>query len=176
VGSTGYKRELKKCMYFCAAYSTLSIVAVVMEVFTLLAVQFCDGEDLMALYWSTWTVMQVGGLVAMFGIILATFNQICGRKNPYVNNPFSPRPRKKKKKPACFPFLIRIHVNIHHRPWALALGTPVLVVAGIGHAMHAGMKKRVKRVREHSRSRSGSLSRSISRPRTAVSDLPISRE
>ncbi len=30
------------------------------------------------------------------------------------------------------------------RPWALALGTPVLVVAGIGHAVHGAMRKRVK--------------------------------
>jgi hypothetical protein len=71
-------------MYECALYATVSLVAVVMEVFALLALQFCDGEDLMALYWSTWTVMQVGALIAIFGILLAVFHTIRGREHPYV--------------------------------------------------------------------------------------------
>lgn len=36
------------------------------------------------------------------------------------------------------------------RPWALALGTPVLVVAGLGHLISSAMNKRVKSVRARS--------------------------
>jgi hypothetical protein len=36
----------------------------------------------MPLYWSTWTMMQVGSLIAIFGIILSVFNGLRGRNNP----------------------------------------------------------------------------------------------
>jgi hypothetical protein len=55
-----------------------------MEVYALLALQFCDGEDLMSLYWSTWTMLQLGSLVAIAGIILSVYNGIRGNKNPYA--------------------------------------------------------------------------------------------
>lgn len=77
---------MKKCIAVCSLLSVLGIVSLVMEVYALLALQFCDGEDLMSLYWSTWTTLQLGSLVAMFGIILAATNQIRGRKNPYVSS------------------------------------------------------------------------------------------
>jgi hypothetical protein len=71
-----------KCMLICGAYSAIAVVSVVMEVYALMALQFCDGEDLMPLYWSTWTMMQVGSVIAIFGIMLAIFNSLRGRKNP----------------------------------------------------------------------------------------------
>ncbi|KAK3336004.1 hypothetical protein B0T19DRAFT_25498 [Cercophora scortea] len=129
VGSSYYRKRMKRCMFICSVYSAVSVVAVVMEVFALLALQFCDGEDLMSLYWSTWTMMQVGALIAIVGILLAVFNGLRGNKNP---------------------------------PWALALGTPVLVVAGIGHAFHGSMRKRVKRVRSRTASASGQRGMSFS--------------
>ena len=145
---------MKKCMAICTVYSSVSVVAIVMEVFALMALQFCDGEDLMSLYWSTWTMLQVGALIAIFGILLSVFNGLRGNKNP---------------------------------PWALALGTPVLVVAGIGHAVHGAMRKRVQKVRSrsrHSRGRGRGMSVSSSsvgvlrgRGRsTSDLPLPISRE
>ncbi|KAL2130310.1 hypothetical protein VTI74DRAFT_6636 [Chaetomium olivicolor] len=143
-GTRGYKNKMRKCMLICSVYAAISVVAVVMEVYALMALQFCDGEDLMPLYWSTWTMMQVGSVIAIFGIMLAMFNSLRGNKNP---------------------------------PWALALGTPVLVVAGIGHAVHGAMRKRVKRVRSMSRGRRRALSAtSSSRRLDTGGDLPMSRE
>jgi hypothetical protein len=81
-GSPEHKRKMLYCMYVCSVYAAISVVAVVMEVFALMALQFCDGEDLMSLYWSTWTVMQIGSLIAIFGIVLAVFHNYCGRKHP----------------------------------------------------------------------------------------------
>ncbi|KAL2260767.1 hypothetical protein VTK26DRAFT_5142 [Humicola hyalothermophila] len=143
-GSREYKRRMQRCVMFCSIYSVIAVVAVVMEVYALLALQFCDGEDLMPLYWSTWTMLQVGSVIAIFGILLAVINTLRGNKNP---------------------------------PWALALGTPVLVVAGIGYAVHGAMRKRVRRVRSRSRSRRRrALSISSSSRRLEPTDLPISRE
>jgi hypothetical protein len=60
----------------------VSTVIVVMEAYSLLALQFCDGEDLISLYWSTWTMIQVGSLIAMVGIILAMFHSLKERQHP----------------------------------------------------------------------------------------------
>ena len=69
------------------------------------------------------------------------------------------------------------------RPWALALGTPVLVVAGIGHAVHTSIHKQISRTRSRSRSRGRrprpmSVSSGLSRLEGVVTgpDLPISRQ
>jgi hypothetical protein len=78
---------LKKCIFFCLGCTIVSTICLVMEVYTLLALQFCDGEDLMALYWSTWTMIQVGSLIAVVGIILALCHTIKDRKHPYVPYP-----------------------------------------------------------------------------------------
>lgn len=53
-----------------------------MEAYALLALQFCDGEDLMSLYWSTWTMIQVGSLIAIVGIILALCHSLRDSKHP----------------------------------------------------------------------------------------------
>ena len=53
-----------------------------MEAYALLALQFCDGEDLMSLYWSTWTMIQVGSLIAMVGIILAMLHSLKNSRHP----------------------------------------------------------------------------------------------
>ncbi|KAK4155503.1 hypothetical protein C8A00DRAFT_31638 [Chaetomidium leptoderma] len=146
-GSRRYKHKMKKCMAICSVYAVVSIVSAVMEVYALMALQFCDGEDLMPLYWSTWTMMQVGSVIAIIGIVLSSFNSLRGRKNP---------------------------------PWALALGTPILVVAGIGHAVRGAVHKRVRRVRSMSRGRrravswSGSVSSSDGRLETS-GGVPMSR-
>ena len=73
---------MTKCMAICSVYAAVSVVAVIMEVFALMALQFCDGEDLMPLYWSTWTMMQVGSVIAIMGIMLAMSNSLRGSKNP----------------------------------------------------------------------------------------------
>ncbi|KAK4457608.1 hypothetical protein QBC42DRAFT_317414 [Cladorrhinum samala] len=140
-GSREYRNRMKKCFYICGLYASISVVAVVMEVYALMALQFCDGEDLMPLYWSTWTMMQVGSLIAVFGILLSVSNSLRGRKNP---------------------------------PWALALGTPVLVVAGIGHAFHHAVRKRAVRIRSRSASRARPVSTSSSNGE--LNGVPMSRE
>jgi len=81
-GSPEHRAQMKKCMIVAGVCTAISVVAVTMESFALLALQFCDGEDLMMLYWSTWTMLQVGSVIAIFGVILAIFHSLRGRKHP----------------------------------------------------------------------------------------------
>ena len=46
-------------------------------------------------------------------------------------------------------------VLILYRPWSLALGTPVLVVAGLGHACHVGITSTAKSIRSSRRDSRG---------------------
>lgn len=108
-------KQLRLYIFLCLGCVVVSTVIVVMEAYALLALQFCDGEDLMSLYWSTWMMIQVGSLIAMVGIILAMCHSLKESKHP---------------------------------PWALALGTPVLVIAGLLHLFHNCTKKRVKKMKK----------------------------
>ncbi|KAM4066343.1 hypothetical protein HRG_000457 [Hirsutella rhossiliensis] len=116
-------RTLRTYILLCAGCVAVSTVVVVMEAFALLALQFCDGEDLMSLYWSTWTMIQIGSLIAMVGIILALLHSLWDSKHP---------------------------------PWALALGTPVLVIAGVLHLFHDCTRTRIKKMRRRSSGLNGS--------------------
>lgn len=124
-----------RCFYFALFWGVASLVIAVLEAFVLLALQFCDQEPLTSLYWSTWTVLQVGAVVAIFGISLHVRHMIKGRRHP---------------------------------PWALALGTPVLVVAGLGHYFQGKIKRKAQKI---ARSKSRSCSRS---PRGRSHEEPLS--
>jgi hypothetical protein len=69
-------------MCVCSLYALVSSVAIVFEVYALLAMQFCEGEDLMAMFWSSWMVLQVGSEVAILGILLAVYHTMRGHKHP----------------------------------------------------------------------------------------------
>jgi hypothetical protein len=43
---------------------------VIFEVFAAFTIQYCDGEDLMQLYWGFWSILQVGSLIAILGVML----------------------------------------------------------------------------------------------------------
>ncbi|KAI1470886.1 uncharacterized protein F4812DRAFT_456896 [Daldinia caldariorum] len=105
---------------WCTLLFSLAAVFLVIEVFALLALQFCDGEDLMALYWATWTMLQLGSEIAILGVVLALWHHLSNVRLPL---------------------------------WALALGTPVLVVAGFGHVIQIALRMVFKRARARRRTR-----------------------
>lgn len=78
------KSRLRVYIALCAICAAFSAVVTVMEAYALLALQFCDGEDLISLYWSTWTMVQVGSLIAIIGIILALMHTLKDRRHPSV--------------------------------------------------------------------------------------------
>lgn len=48
----------------------LSLAATIFEVLALFNIEFCDGEDLMQMYWGFWSVLQVGSNIAILGVIV----------------------------------------------------------------------------------------------------------
>lgn len=134
------QKLIVRCYWISVVAGLLSLGITVLECFVLMTLQFCDQEPLASLYWSTWTVLQVGAVVAILGIALHTRHMIRGRRPP---------------------------------PWALALGTPVLVVAGLGHYVQSKVRRgsRALTTLTRERSRSG---RSLSRGRTRVKEIPLS--
>ncbi|KAL1840645.1 hypothetical protein VTJ49DRAFT_253 [Mycothermus thermophilus] len=111
-GSYAHKSRMRRALVSCGAYAAVAITSVVLEAYALMGLQFCQGEDLMVLYWASWTMLQIGSTAAMVGILLAAFYQLRGMKAP---------------------------------PWALALGTPILVAAGFGHAANSTMASPARR-------------------------------
>jgi ABC-type maltose transport system permease subunit len=81
-GSAKRTKRLRQSIFLCLACVLVSTTIVIMEAYAILALQFCDGEDLISLYWSTWTMVQVGSLIAMVGIILALLHSLRNRRHP----------------------------------------------------------------------------------------------
>ncbi|KAJ2905353.1 uncharacterized protein MKZ38_005652 [Zalerion maritima] len=106
--SPEHRAYMKRCLVVCGVCFAVATASIIMEIYALMALQFCDGEDLMSLYWSTWTTLQLGSCIAICGIALSIVHSFRGRKHP---------------------------------PWGLALGTPVLVVAGVFHFLHHTLKE-----------------------------------
>ncbi|KAI2783324.1 hypothetical protein F4815DRAFT_442197 [Daldinia loculata] len=115
-----FRRRVKIGLAWCTLLFLIAAVFLVIEVFALLALQFCDGEDLMALYWSTWTMLQLGSEIAILGVVLALWHHLSDIQLPL---------------------------------WALALGTPVLVVAGFGHVIQIACRMFYRRARARRRAR-----------------------
>ncbi|KAI2464565.1 hypothetical protein F4781DRAFT_67456 [Annulohypoxylon bovei var. microspora] len=137
-----FRRKLKVSLAWCTALFLIAAILLVFEVFSLLALQFCDGEDLMSLYWSTWTMLQLGSEIAILGINLALWHQLCNVRQPL---------------------------------WALALGTPVLVVAGLGHLIHLAFRifyKKAKESRRASREVNSNAVREMVDVSTSTSSAP----
>lgn len=60
----------------------LSVTCTVLEVFAAFNIEYCDGEDLMHLYWSFWSVLQVGSNIAIFGVMLQLWIALGNVKSP----------------------------------------------------------------------------------------------
>lgn len=60
---THYLSIVSLCFVFSATCTVL-------EVFVLFNIEFCDGEDLMQLYWGFWSILQVGSNIAILGVMV----------------------------------------------------------------------------------------------------------
>src|SRR5258706_11552830 len=97
----------KKCFLVSILCFFFALISVIMEAFAALSIQFCDGEDIMMLYWGFWNLVQVGSLIAILGIAFNQAWSLGGKEQP---------------------------------PWNIALGTPVLLMATLGHVGCAYLK------------------------------------
>jgi len=60
----------------------LSATAAVFECFALFNIEFCDGEDLMQLYWGFWSVLQVGSNIAILGVMVQFWIVLSDHETP----------------------------------------------------------------------------------------------
>ena len=60
----------------------LSVTCTVFEVFAAFNIEYCDGEDLMQLYWGFWSVLQVGSNIEIFGVMLQLWIALGNVKSP----------------------------------------------------------------------------------------------
>jgi hypothetical protein len=60
----------------------LSATAAVFECFALFNIEFCDGEDLMQLYWGFWSVIQVGSNIAILGVMVQFWIVLSDHETP----------------------------------------------------------------------------------------------
>ncbi|KAJ5046614.1 uncharacterized protein L3040_003852 [Drepanopeziza brunnea f. sp. 'multigermtubi'] len=64
------RRTRIKCLMWASLCLALSASATVLECFAAFNIQYCDGEDLMQLYWGFWSVLQVGSNIAILGVMV----------------------------------------------------------------------------------------------------------
>ncbi|RWA11825.1 hypothetical protein EKO27_g3277 [Xylaria grammica] len=114
-----FRKKLTVSLAFTLGIFIVVASMLVIEVYALLGLQFCDGEDLMSLYWATWTTLQLGSEIAILGVSLALWHHLWDMEHPL---------------------------------WALALGTPVLVVAGLGHLLSLVLRQFYHKAKARSRS------------------------
>jgi len=60
----------------------LSVACVIIETFALFNLEYCDGEDLIDIYWSFWGWLGVGSVTAQFGVILSFWIELSDVKHP----------------------------------------------------------------------------------------------
>jgi len=77
-----FRKRLKVSLICTLVIFLVAAVLLVMEVYALLALQFCDGEDLMSLYWATWTMLQLGSEIAILGVGLALWHHLWDMEHP----------------------------------------------------------------------------------------------
>lgn len=77
-----FRKKLKAGLLWCTLLFLMSAAMLVVEVFLLMSLEFCDGEDLMSLYWSTWVMLQLGSEIAILGIVLALWHQVYNVRLP----------------------------------------------------------------------------------------------
>jgi hypothetical protein len=82
VSERNVKNRLIVALAACTAIFLITAVFCIVEVFALLALQFCDGEELMSLFWATWTMLQLGSEIAILGVVLALWHQIYDIRHP----------------------------------------------------------------------------------------------
>ncbi|KAI1426392.1 hypothetical protein F5Y12DRAFT_794288 [Xylaria sp. FL1777] len=114
-----FRKRLTVSLVCTLGIFLIAVVILAIEVYTLLAIQFCEQEDLISLYWATWTTLQLGSEIAILGVSLALWHHLWDMEHPL---------------------------------WALALGTPVLVVAGFGHLLSLVLRQFYHKAKARSRS------------------------
>jgi hypothetical protein len=79
------RRVRKRCFGVSIFSVFLSLIFIVMEALAALSIEFCDGEDLIFFYWSFWTLISVGSVIAIVGIALNQWYTLRSMEHPPWN-------------------------------------------------------------------------------------------
>ncbi|PMD42722.1 hypothetical protein L207DRAFT_564960 [Hyaloscypha variabilis F] len=83
---TEQKKEVRRLRRHQLGIVSLCLIlfatAAVFECFALFNIEFCDGEDLMQLYWGFWSVMQVGSNIAILGVMVQFWIVLSDHETP----------------------------------------------------------------------------------------------
>ena len=77
-----FRKKLAVALGITFGIFVLSAGMLVVEVFTLFGMQFCVEEPLIILYWSPWTILQLGSVIAILGINLALLHHLFDMEHP----------------------------------------------------------------------------------------------
>ncbi|KAF7951519.1 hypothetical protein EAE96_006825 [Botrytis aclada] len=80
-----HRRTQIRCIYVSSLCLVVAIACTVFEAFAASTLIFCHQLDMVFLYWSFWTLLQVGSTIAIFGIGLAQLWSYMGRESLPVN-------------------------------------------------------------------------------------------
>ncbi|TGO87584.1 hypothetical protein BPOR_0217g00150 [Botrytis porri] len=80
------RRTQIRCIYVSSLCLVVAIICTVFEAFAASSLIFCHELDMAFLYWSFWTLLQVGSTIAIFGIGLAQLWSYLGRESLPVNS------------------------------------------------------------------------------------------
>ncbi|POS83731.1 hypothetical protein EPUL_004804, partial [Erysiphe pulchra] len=64
------RRKRVKYLSLVTLCAVTGISCTVLECFAIFNIEYCIGEDLMQLYWSLWSILQIGSNIAILGVIL----------------------------------------------------------------------------------------------------------
>ncbi|KAF5870119.1 uncharacterized protein Bfra_010265 [Botrytis fragariae] len=80
-----HRRTQIRCIYVSSLCLAVAITCTVFEAFAASTLIFCHQLDMVFLYWSFWTLLQVGSTIAILGIGLAQLWSYLGRESLPVN-------------------------------------------------------------------------------------------
>ncbi|TGO42938.1 hypothetical protein BHYA_0004g00640 [Botrytis hyacinthi] len=85
ISKENHRHTQIRCIYVSSLCLVVAITCTVFEAFAASTFIFCHQLDIVFLYWSFWTLLQVGSTIAIFGIGLARLWSYMGRESLPVN-------------------------------------------------------------------------------------------
>lgn len=76
------RRTRVKYLSVVSLFAVTGVFCAVLECFAIFNIEYCVGEDLVQLYWSLWSILQVGSNIAIFGVILQFWIQLGDVETP----------------------------------------------------------------------------------------------
>ncbi|KAF4637420.1 hypothetical protein G7Y89_g641 [Cudoniella acicularis] len=81
-----HAKKAMVCLLLTLPCVVIGVIAIVMETYTALALQFCHQEDTMMFYWGFYNILQIGAIVAIIGIVIGLYYNWARPESPPWNS------------------------------------------------------------------------------------------